>query len=183
MLACERLAPERVAAHLRSAVGVDNLLETNGVITLIKDLIECGENLCGVDHERTRRSMPDMQELFFDALKTVAAALAAGPLRGVPRLLNDPPPSASTVCTLCDLLLPFLSPDDASRAAEHALAFQRKRWATICSETGTGPIPHVLGQGSSHCSYALGTRARVASRHAGRERAWKTRARAGPVLP
>ena len=169
LLACERLAPERVAAHLRSAVGVDNLLETNGVITLIKDLIECGVNLCGVDHERTRRSMPDMQELFFDALKTVAAALAAGPLRGVPRLLNDPPPSASKVCTLCDLLLPFLSPDDASRAAEQALAFSAQKMGDDLFGDGDGyRYLTCWVQGSSHCSYYLGdlVALRVASRHA-----------------
>ena len=58
LLACERLAPERVAAHLRSAVGVDNLLETNGVVSLVKDLIECGAFFCGVVHAATRRSMP-----------------------------------------------------------------------------------------------------------------------------
>ena len=169
LLACERLAPERVAAHLRSAVGVDNLLETNGVITLIKDLIECGVNFCGVDHERTRRSMPDMQELFIDALKTVAAALAAGPLRGVPRLLNDPPPSASKVCTLCDLLLPFLSPDDASRAAEQALAFSAQKMGDDLFGDGCGyRYLTCWVQGSSHCSYYLGdlVALRVTSQHA-----------------
>ena len=173
LLACERLAPECVAAHLRSAVGVDivrldNLVETNGVVSLVRDLIECGARFDG-KFRRESRSMPDMQELCIDALKTVAAAVAAGPLRGVPRLLNDPPPSASTVCTLCDLLLPFLSPDDASRAAEHALALSAQNMGDdLFGDAGGDRYLTCWVQGSSQCSYYLGdlVALRVASRHA-----------------
>ena len=43
LLACERLAPERVAAHLRSAVGVDNSWRRTES-SLIKYPIECGVN-------------------------------------------------------------------------------------------------------------------------------------------
>ena len=173
LLACERLAPERVAAHLRSAVGVDivrldNLVETNGVVSLVRDLIECGARFDG-KFRRESRSMPDMQELCIDALKTVAAAVAAGPLRGVPRLLNDPPPSASTVCTLCDLVLPFLSPDDASRATEHALALSAQNMGDdLFGDAGGDRYLTCWVQGSSQCSYYLGdlVALRVASRHA-----------------
>ena len=168
LLACERLTTERVAAHLRSAVGVDNLVETNGVVSLVRDLIECGARFDG-KFRRESRSMPDMQELCIDALKTVAAAVAAGPLRGVPRLLNDPPPSASTVCTLCDLLLPFLSPDDASRAAEHALALSAQNMGDdLFGDAGGDRYLTCWVQGSSQCSYYLGdlVALRVASRHA-----------------
>ena len=166
LLACERLAPERVAAHLRSAVGVDNLVETNGVVSLVRDLIECGARFDG-KFRRESRSMPDMQELCIDTLKTVAAAVAAGPLRGVPRLLNDPPPSASTVCTLCDLLLPFLSPDDASRAAEHALALSAQDMGDdLFGDAGEYRYLTCWVQGSSQCSYFDLAELPVASRHA-----------------
>ena len=172
LLACERLAPERVAAHLRSAVGVDNLLETNGVITLIKDLLECGVNLCGVDHEWPRRSMPDMQELFFDALKTVAAALA-GPLRGVPSFER---PTAAGIEGMhsCDLLLPFCRRTTRLRG-EQALAFWQKMGDDLFGD-GDGHRLRVLGPGlGAALVLPWGLVAlRVASRHAVR-RAWKTR--------
>ena len=170
LLACERLAPECVAAHLRSAVGIANLLETRGVVEFVKDLIECGATSCGVDHLGTRRSMPMMKQVFIDALKTVAASVAAGPLCGVPRLLYVPPPPPSTVCALCDVLLPFLSPDDAFTAAERALSFSAQQMGEDLFGDGYGyRYLTCWVQGSSACSsYYLGRLAvlPVESRHA-----------------
>ena len=91
------------------------------------------------------------------------------------------------MCTLCDLLLPFLSPDDASRAAEQALAFSAQKMGDdlfgdgdgyrylTCWVQGSSRGLLVLPWGpGSNCGLPRGTPSRA--------RAWKTRARAGPVF-
>ena len=126
--------------------------------------------------------MPDMQELFFDAPRPSRPAAAAAARRTA--LLNDPPPSASKVCTLCDLLLPFLSPDDASRGRTGP-RLSAQKMATICSETGTAPIPHVLGPGLEPplvLPWGPGS-ATGHPRHAVARACLEDAARAGPVLP
>jgi hypothetical protein len=81
VLACERLAPERVAAQVESAIDAvvsTDVLWTKGAFNLVYDLISCGARFDGT------------RQVIIDALETVAAAVVAGALHDIPRRLSDP---------------------------------------------------------------------------------------------
>lgn len=180
VLACERLVPERVTAHLRSAVDAAvqaEVLWTRGALDFIRNLIGSVARFgkASASHYRpfgVFRFAPIMQQLLIDALETVAAVVAAFALRDRPRRLSVPPLTA--VCDLCDVLLPLLSPDDVYSATERFLALSAHQMGEDLfgdRAPQDWPSPYVLvnwvqGVSQTRCNFGDVVKISSASRHA-----------------